>query len=203
MLTSACGADNDAGPEANDLLEVDPTDDPMYLGDVADTDAIVAVMLRPDGDADIYVSGGPETLATHTRWFFAKNLVVQGQPTYADSDAWFLLITRRDPLVTGTLTSPDGELTTVEAELVGDDTRIGIFQEPHSSDRCGAIVWQTGDEPVRIQGAHCDDEGLPISSITALELAPPAPNLATIRVRAGEVDDENAPVVLMVNSQLL
>ena len=203
-------AQGDAPPSNEDLAGefVEATRMDAFLGEVEGTDARVVVTIREDGFTDVYVCGGDETFASHSRWFCPETLSEEGVAVTFDRDGWRMVAERQGDRVVGSLFAPDIETRTIaggheyafEALAAGDDLQLGTFQRREGPDNCsGAIVWQERDEPVQMIGTYCFDDGV-MKQVTPILQSMPHPESSLIKVLAGSGDD--AETVYLLNNEI-
>lgn len=126
---------------------------PVYVGSVAQSDAVIAAVT--DGDeVAVYLCGGPETFDTYTRWF--KGTV----------DARGAFSIKKDGFVAaGDLTAGTGTVTTADGTKLSWSMRPtegaveGLYATVDSGCRTGAVAADfDGDGVIEVQGAWCDAE---------------------------------------------
>lgn len=126
---------------------------PVYVGTVAESDAVVAAVT--DGEeVALYLCGGPETVATHTRWFKGK-LDERGAFSMAKDG-----FTASGDLAAGTGTVTTAEGVTLTWSMRPSEGAIeGLYATVDEGCRTGAVAADfDGDGVVDLQGAWCDAE---------------------------------------------
>ena len=131
VVVAACGSGDPAAPR-----DPSPTAVPTFVGAIADSDALIAVLV--DGAwMTVYTCGGEDSWETHTGWFYGRpegssfdleygGLQVEGH--FGEDRAW------------GTLTLVDGTALEFDAPRAEPDTAAGIYHHHAPGDRTGLIV---------------------------------------------------------------
>ena len=126
---------------------------PVYVGKVAESDAVVAAV--SDGEhVAFYLCGGAETYATHTRWF--KGAIDEGGAFSIENDGF---------VAKGDLTSQSGTVKIAAGETWAWSLRPaegeieGLYEAMDGSCRTGAVAADfDGDGVVDLQGTWCDGQ---------------------------------------------
>jgi hypothetical protein len=119
-----------------------------YVGDVPGTDAVVAVATEGDS-AVVYVCGGPETLARHTRWYSGS----VSDRTLRSKSGETVELSLEGGRARGAYTL-DGTRFEFDAAAPAERYRR-LFTVVDSGCRTGVVV--DGDA---VQGAWCNDLGI-------------------------------------------
>ncbi len=145
----ALGACDEASDEPNEPVAR------VFVGEIDGTDIDVAVLV--DGDAiAVYQCGGPQTVATQTRWY--RGTI----GTDDDVDAFVLetdgvqVVGRitEDGTVEADLVQADDTRAAMRVDPVDDDADAGVFVEG-DADRDTAVIVQGEGTDLSAQGASC------------------------------------------------
>lgn len=102
----------------------------------------------------VYVCGGPQTFATHTRWF--KDGELDDDGAFAmELDGWMLSGAVDGELVTASLRDPDGFVLQLEGAGVPEDEVAGLYIAPIDGCTTGVVVRGDENDP-QAQGTWCD-----------------------------------------------
>jgi hypothetical protein len=152
--------------------------DGVYVGHVAGSDALVAVVAR-GGAVVAYTCGGPASLATHTGWFHPVDDPAGASATIPRArSAGGLELTGAftTTAASGTLRLRDGRTTAWRAERADPRTGAGFFTRGNGGELAGLIV--ANDGAMAGDRVATDGDGARASApITAPRPAPSAPSV--------------------------
>jgi hypothetical protein len=137
-----------------------------FLGELVGTDAKIGVALE-EQQITVFVAGGEDTLATHTRFFVGER--AEDDTFEATTDGWEVSGHVEGGGVFGDLVAPDGILTPWNVNPPIDPGRLdGIWVAPEGEGACQAAVLLYNSE-FNLQGGYCPAEG-EIVSVSAVDL---------------------------------
>jgi hypothetical protein len=124
----------------------------VFVGEVAETDAVVGMALDDEG-GQLYLCGGSETMASLNRWF---EVSVQGDTLSGSADGWTVQAQRAEQTEraawSGQLASPEGDSWAFVASEGGEPDGPYIPEEDVGDCPAGAVVLDGGE---RLQGVVC------------------------------------------------
>ena len=184
MSAGACGSD---GGQRDDVVR--------YVGTVSNTDARIAV-IRDHAGTLAYVCGGPDSMASHTRWLMAAT---GGNAVALEADGWRLELRLAGDALSGALRDPAGASVKVMATHPRDAAG-GLYGATTSDCRTGVIVYDGADGPA-VQGVWCDGSG----AIAQVDPIPPPKELtgAGFAVTAQPIAPEQLQVLPVLPADLL
>jgi hypothetical protein len=178
LLLAACG-----GPSV--------AESSTSVGALNGTDAALGIV-RFEKKIVAYVSGGPTTYATHSRWFAGK---IDARTVTLEKDGWSLAIDMYDEAALGTLTAPGATSSlTFDTDPRIAGTLAGVYGASESACGAGVVVLQPSpmDMPI-VRGTWCDADG----RIAPIEPAsPPTAEDSTLVVQVTRPDGPPAALVL-------
>lgn len=134
----------------------DPGEAPsQWVGALPGTDLALALTSEGDGALRAYVCGGPDTYATHSRWF--EGTLTADGAFDAVREGWALTGDAGPDGASGTLTSPDGDELPFDAHPATAPLE-GLYFALDSGCRTGAVVWTGAAGEPSLQGTWCDDQ---------------------------------------------
>jgi len=104
----------------------------------------------------VYVCGGPQTFATHTRWFRDGEIADDGSFTI-ELEGWTLAGELEGEVVTAELRDPDGATLQLEGAGVTEDGVAGLYTANVDGCTTGVVVRGDENDP-KAQGTWCDDQ---------------------------------------------
>jgi hypothetical protein len=119
----------------------------VFVGEVADTDAVVGMALQ-DGRGQLYLCGGSETMASLNRWF---EISVEGEALSGSSDGWTVQAQGSSDW-SGEITSPEGDSWAFVATEGADPDGPYVPEDDVGDCPAGAVVLDGGE---RLQGVVC------------------------------------------------
>jgi len=183
LLVGGCGDDAPpGGPRAPDAGRVEDPDNVgvvRWVGAVEETDVHVAV-LAGRGKARVYFSGGPESYATATRWFYVD--YDGGEHLEFEEDAWQIHAHLTLGGLIGEVRLGDDVTRTVKASEIEPGTIAGLYEGKSDCGRLGLIVTLAAkDAWPTAQGVCTDGAGKAHQRVEPI--APIVSEAGKIRVR--------------------
>jgi hypothetical protein len=156
-LASAAALGGGAGCAG--VESVDPVSAPVYVGNVAGTDALLAVVV--DGEEVVaYVCGGPSSFETHSRWFRAPVGDTRERAINLENDGLSLVGSLEGSVARGELREPDGTIRSWTAAALHGGL-AGLYAAEDEGCMTGVIVGESEDgaDPPA-QGTWCNAAGV-------------------------------------------
>jgi hypothetical protein len=119
----------------------------VFVGEVAETDAVVGMALR-GGLGQLYLCGGSETMGSLNRWF---EVSVEGEALSGSADGWTVQAQFSSDW-RGEVTSPAGDSWSFVASEGSDPDGPYIPEEEVGDCPAGVVVLEGGE---RLQGVVC------------------------------------------------
>jgi hypothetical protein len=127
----------------------------VHVAAVDDSDVKLGAIV--DGDAlTVYACGGPQTFATHTRWFDGRFGTDDDPNAFAiDVDGFRLEGERTVEGITGVFVDPDGTEHAFAAEATDDAEPPGLYTGAADGCTTGVVVLPD----LSTQGTYCNADG--------------------------------------------